>query len=64
MSNYPKNGGEKTMKLSEQPRIYDTWDGIDIEFPIMDGVCIKIAMGDNQAHEMINIIKNKLNARS
>jgi len=45
------------------PEIYDEGDGISIELPIFNGASIKLYMDDDTAEEMINIIRNKLNAR-
>lgn len=37
--------------------------GIELEFDFENGMTINIAMADEQAQEMIDIIQNKLNAR-
>lgn len=48
------------------PIIYDNpkEKGITLEFDLENGMAIKILMDDENAQEMINIIQNKLNARS
>ena len=45
------------------PEIFDEGDGISLQLPISDGICIKLYMDDQTAQEFVNIIQNKLNAR-
>lgn len=46
------------------PEIYDDKDGIMIQFPLESGLLLGVVMSDEAAQEMVNIIQNKLNARS
>ncbi len=45
------------------PEVYDDGDGITLSFPFDDGFAFSVSMDDDAAEEMINIIRNKLNAR-
>ena len=45
------------------PEVYDEGDGITLSFPLDDGFALSVSMDDDAADEMIQIIRNKLNAR-
>ncbi len=45
------------------PLVFDDGDGVILQFPLDSGLLFGVALTDEAAQEMINVIQNKLNAR-
>jgi hypothetical protein len=45
------------------PLIFDDGNGIIVEFDFENGFSIRVAMGDDNAQQLVDLIQNKLNER-